>query len=81
MHFARKAYPPKRPLHSLDIVRGCKPGRNRACVHRRQISASRPSLRDSCRKQKLSRRDADDPLEMKGKLALVRETDAERDLH
>jgi hypothetical protein len=48
---------------------------------KRHISASRPSLRDSSRKQKLSRRDADDPLEMKGKLALVRETDAERDLH
>ena len=38
-------------------------------------------LPDSCGNPKLSRRDADDPLEMKGKLALVREADAERDVH
>ena len=35
----------------------------------------------SCGSLKLSRRDADDPLEVKGKLVLVREADAERDLH
>ena len=35
----------------------------------------------SCGNPKLSRRAADDPLEMRGKLALVREADAERDLH
>ncbi|MEY2605308.1 MAG: hypothetical protein QOH31_3124 [Verrucomicrobiota bacterium] len=32
-------------------------------------------LRDSCGNPKLSRRDADDPLEVKGKMALVREAD------
>jgi hypothetical protein len=37
--------------------------------------------RSSGRDPKLSRRDADDPLEVKGKLALVREADAERDIH
>ncbi len=37
--------------------------------------------RSSRRDPKLSRRDADDPLEVKGKLALVREADAERDIH
>jgi hypothetical protein len=36
--------------------------------------------RFSCANPKLSRRDADDPLELKGKLALVREPDAERDI-
>jgi hypothetical protein len=34
----------------------------------------------SCGNTKLSRSDADDPLEVKGKLALVREADAKRDL-
>jgi hypothetical protein len=38
-------------------------------------------LRCSCGNPKLSRRDADHPLEVKRKLALVREADAERDLH
>lgn len=37
-------------------------------------------LGDSCGSPKLSRRDADDPLEVKGKMALVREAGAERDL-
>ena len=37
-------------------------------------------LRYSCGNPKLSRRDADDPLEVKGKMALVREADAECDL-
>jgi hypothetical protein len=37
-------------------------------------------LRDSCRKPKLSRRDADDPLEVKRKMALVCEAGPERNL-
>jgi hypothetical protein len=37
-------------------------------------------LRDSCGKPKLSRCEADEPLEVKGELALVREADAERDV-
>src|SRR5258708_9302651 len=37
-------------------------------------------LRFSCGNPKLSRRDADDPLEVRGKMALVREAGAERDL-
>jgi len=37
-------------------------------------------LRFSCGNPKLSRRDADDPLEVKGKMALVWEADAECDL-
>jgi hypothetical protein len=38
-------------------------------------------LRFYCGNPKLYRRDADDSLEVKGKLALVREADAERDVH
>ena len=37
-------------------------------------------LRDSCGTQKLSWRDADDPLKLKAKMALIREAGAERDL-
>jgi len=37
-------------------------------------------LPDSCGNPKLSQRDADDPLKVKGKVALVQEADAERDL-
>src|SRR3984893_15890183 len=37
-------------------------------------------LRFSCGNPKLSRRDADDPLEVRGKMALVREAGTERDL-
>src|SRR5260221_9198938 len=37
-------------------------------------------LSDSCGHPKLSRRDADDPLEVRGKMALVREAGAECDL-
>jgi hypothetical protein len=37
-------------------------------------------LSDSCGNPKLPRRDADDPLEVKGKMALVGEADAQRDL-
>jgi hypothetical protein len=37
-------------------------------------------LSDSCGNPKLPRRVADDPLEVKGKMALVGEADAQRDL-
>jgi hypothetical protein len=37
-------------------------------------------LEDSCGNPKLSRRDADDPLKVQGKMALVREANAECDL-
>jgi hypothetical protein len=45
-----------------------------------RIDRGPPPLQDSFRNPKLPRRDADDPLKVKGKLALVRESDAERDL-
>jgi hypothetical protein len=38
-------------------------------------------LADSCGSPKLSRRNANDSLEVKGKFAFVREADAERDIH
>jgi len=37
-------------------------------------------LTDSCGNLNLSRRDADEPLKMKAKMALIREAGAERDL-
>ena len=40
----------------------------------------RPSLQDSLRNPKLSRRDADDPLEVRAEMALIREAGAERDI-
>src|SRR3984893_15122959 len=69
---------------------GAQPGRahpslvRRVCYTPRGIQILARAcglLRFSCGNPKLSRRDAGDPLEVKGKIAVVREADAARHLH
>ena len=68
--------------HRANLIRpSLRPGR---FLDHREASESLAEtcglLRYSCGNLKLSRRDADDPLEVKGKMALVGETDVQGDL-